>query len=61
MDMTVQTCIYLNKSGLDVFIIHKLRKNEELFPQELECEIYLKDNGMKSHKWQQKNKTDIGN
>jgi hypothetical protein len=34
---------YLDKSGLDVLIIHKLREYVEFLPQELVSKVYLLD------------------
>ena len=33
--------VYLEESGLDILIVHELRKDEKLFPQELVGEVDL--------------------
>ena len=32
---------YLQQAGLDVLVIHELREDVELLPQELVCEVHL--------------------
>lgn len=52
-----------DKSGFDMFIIHELAKNVELFPQELVSEIYLggkkKKKNKQSNQESQQNNKDI--